>query len=314
MSLVTIIVVNWNAGSQLADVINSIAEHHEHLVSSVVVVDNASTDDSIALALALKNLPFRFEIIRNEENQGFASACNQGAAMAATPYLLFLNPDTRLFVHSLSKPLAFMEDNAHQKVGVCGIQLIDENGSVARSCARFPTWQTFLLQSVGLNKLPWFRQFSLHRVDWDHASTQTVDHVIGAFFLVRRSLFNVLKGFDQRFFVYLEDLDFSRRLSLLGYSSVYLTGVQAFHAGGGTSRQIKATRLFYALRSRLLYGFKHFSPFAAWMLLLLTIVLEPFSRIVFSLVLGHGQECIHTLQGYRLLIEHLPVIIRVATK
>jgi Predicted glycosyltransferases len=232
--------------------------------------------------------------------------------MAMTPYLLFLNPDTLLFSSSLSKPLAYMEDNVNQKVGVCGIQLLDEQGLVARSCARFPTWRTFMFQSVGLNKLSWFRQFSMSMVDWDHKSTQTVDQVIGAFFLVRKSLFKALRGFDQRFFVYFEELDFSRRLHSLGYSTVYLADTQAFHAGGGTSKNVKAARLFYLLRSRLLYGFKHFSPPAAWAVLIFTIAFEPFTRVIFSIISGQGQSVIHTLKGYRMLIRDLPTIIRVA--
>ncbi len=277
----SIIIVNWNAGNQLIEAVTSIVEFHHGLVATVIVVDNASTDDSLVLIEKIQEWPFQLKIIRNADNLGFAAACNQGAAMASTPYLLFLNPDTRLFANSLSQPLAFMEDKNNQRVGICGIQLIDEEGHVARSCARFPTLFTFFIQAMGLNKLPWFRRFSLHMTEWDHASTQVVDHVMGAFFLVRRSLFDKLKGFDQRFFVYLEDLDFSYRASLLGYQSVYLTEAQVFHAGGGTSRQVKAARLFYSLRSRLLYGFKHFSVPAAWIVLLLTILVEPVSRIVF---------------------------------
>ena len=122
--------------------------------------------------------------------------------------------------------------------------------------------------------------------EWRHTSTRQVDHVIGAFYLVRRSLFDSLNGFDERFFVYLEDLDLSLRVHRAGWRCVYYTGAQAFHAGGGTSRQVKAARLFYALRSRLLYGFKHFSPPQAWIVLGVTLLLEPVPRLLLSLWRG----------------------------
>jgi len=309
--MLSIVIVNWNAGHQLRDCISSIRDLHGDVLTRIVVVDNASSDDSLN---GIEFLGIPVTIIRNESNFGFAAACNQGAAIATTPYLLFLNPDTRLYENSLDTPLSFMANPENAKIGICGIQLINESGQVDRSCARFPTPLVFLLQSVGLNKLPGLRRFSLHRTDWDHATTRTVDHVIGAFFLVRRSLFEQLQGFDERFFVYLEDLDFSRRAHLNGWQSVYLTRAQAFHAGGGTSKQVKAARLFYSIRSRLLYGFKHFSPAAAWAVLAVTILLEPISRIVFSVVRANWRDAFYTLQGYRMLLQALPSTLRTAIR
>lgn len=82
--LITIVIVNWNAGSQLAEAVSSIAYYsHDGLVSSVIIVDNASSDDSLTQVDALKDLPFQLQIIRNADNRGFGAACNQGAALAA---------------------------------------------------------------------------------------------------------------------------------------------------------------------------------------------------------------------------------------
>ena len=145
--------------------------------------------------------------------------------------------------------------------------------------------------------------------DWAHDETCTVDHVIGAFYVIRRSLFESLEGFDERFFVYLEDLDLSLRARQAGWRSVYLTDAQAFHAGGGTSAQDKSARLFYALRSRLLYGFKHFSPAAAWGLLIITIAAEPWIRLIFASFRGAWCDVGYTLRAYVLLIKDLPEML-----
>ncbi|MEQ6341784.1 MAG: glycosyltransferase family 2 protein [Gammaproteobacteria bacterium] len=309
MSRLTVVIVNWNAGSQLVDVVASIGQYHHDFVSSVIIVDNASTDDSLVHVEAPSDLSFPLHIIRNNKNRGFGAACNQGAALANSEYLLFLNPDTRLFENSLTVPLAFMQQPENADVGIVGIQLVDENNHITRSCARFPSLDIFMAQALGLNRLPGLRHLNTHMTEWVHDKTVTVDHVIGAFYLMRRSLFESLGGFDERFFMYLEDLDLSRRTRQAGWRSVYLAEAQAFHAGGGTSRQVKAHRLFYSLRSRLLYGFKHFTPWQAWALLGVTLVLEPVSRLALSLPRGGVQDVRITLKAYGMLYRDLANIL-----
>lgn len=301
---VSIVIVNWNANSQLADAIASIAKHHHNLVSSVIIVDNASTDDSLDQVEALQNFSCRPLIIRNSTNLGFGRACNLGARHAKSGYLLFLNPDAVLYADTLPTALAYMEDPVNAKVGICGVQLLDESGHVSRSCARFPSALGFAAHAVGLDRfIPRLGHFMS---EWDHAQSRQVDHVIGAFFLVRRDLFDALQGFDERFFVYLEDLDFSYRARQAGWHSVYLVDAQAFHAGGGTSNQIKARRLFYSLRSRLLYAFKHFSKLGAVSVLLATFFVEPLSRSVLALMRRSWQSLKETWIAYGMLWRWLP--------
>jgi len=307
--LLSIVLVNWNAGAQLADVVSSIAHFHHGLVESVIVVDNASSDDSLAQIEAFINLPFQLQIVRNAENRGFGAACNQGAALSESEFLLFLNPDTRLFVNSLSVPLEFMQDPANRDVGVVGIQLVDDNNKIALSCARFPSLKIFAAQAVGLSRLRGLHHLNTHMSDWHHNETRIVDHVIGAFYLMRRSLFKSLGGFDERFFVYLEDLDLSLRVSHAGHSSLYLTDAQAFHAGGGASRQVKVHRLFYSLRSRLLYGFKHFSLVNAWLLLLITLSVEFVTRSIFALAGSGVNGLMNTWRAYGMLWGDLASVL-----
>lgn len=248
----------------------------------MVLVDNASTDDSLGRVETLPSLPFKLLVIRNSENYGFGKACNLGAQNAKSDYFLFLNPDAALYADTLTKAMAYMQDPANSQVGICGVQLLEDSGQVSRSCARFPSAMGFVAHAIGLDRL--FPRLGHFMAEWPHDKTRQVNHVIGAFFLVRRALFESLGGFDERFFVYLEDLDFSYRAGQAGWHSVYLADVQAFHAGGGTSNQIKARRLFYSLRSRLLYAFKHFSLLGAFSVLLATLLVEPISRSALALM------------------------------
>ena len=305
---ISIVVVNWNAGVQLAEVVSSITEHHNGLVSSVTIVDNASTDNSLDCSNQLQSLPCTPKIIRNSENRGFGKACNLGAQHVNSEYLLFLNPDASLYAGTLTGALDYMEDPANARVGICGVQLLDKTGHVSRSCARFPSALGLVAHAVGLDKF--FPRLGHFMAEWNHGQTRLVDHVIGAFFLVRRELFEALHGFDERFFVYLEDLDFSYRACQKGWQSVYLANTQAFHAGGGTSNQIKARRLFYSLRSRLLYSFKHFSRLGALGVLLATLFLEPVSRAVLALLRLSWPGLKETWLAYGMLWQDLTAILR----
>jgi GT2 family glycosyltransferase len=269
-------------------------------------VDNASTDGSREAVEDCDDVT----LIVASENLGFAAACNRGARQAESTYLLFLNPDTRVNQESFSVPLAFLERRENADVGICGIQLIDAQQGISRTCARFPTLGRVLASALGIDKVPGFKAAGIHMADWDHGDSRPVDHVIGAFFLMRRELFDAVDGFDERFFVYLEDLDLSRRARDAGWQCWYLTGTQAFHAGGGTSRQVKTKRLFYSLRSRLLYGFKHLPPWEAWVLVGVTAIIEPVTRSLYCLARGDGGDLRHTWSAYRMLWRGMGRIVR----
>jgi len=293
-----IIIVNWNSGAQLRACLASLARASRAAfdLERVVVVDNASSDGS---ADAMDGLELPLLVLRNAENRGFAAACNQGARDSTAEHLLFLNPDTLLLEESLAVPVSFMGDPANSGVGICGIQLLDEEGAVSRSCSRFPTTSMAVCKMLGLDRLLPPSLPRQRMTEWDHASSREVDQVIGAFFLVRRSLFEALGGFDERFFVYYEEVDFSFRAAAKGYRSRYLAAASAVHRGGGCTDQVKARRLAYSLRSRIEYGLKHFSKTSAAALILTTLLVEPATRSVWALLHGSLLSCRETLSGYR---------------
>lgn len=294
-SYVDIVIVNWNAGEQLRDCIESVRAYHSSLVQKCIVVDNGSTDRSTDFLVGADDV----ELILTGKNLGFAAACNLGASRGSGKFILLLNPDACLLTDTLASSVRYMEDHAAAGVDILGVQLIGEDGQVQRTSARFPTAGAMLAKSIGIATL--MKHWDYHMQDWDHAETRRVDHVIGAYFLVRRKLFERLSGLDERYFVYLEDLDFSYRSALSGSSSVYLTEVQAYHKGGGTSEQVKAHRLFYSLRSRMLYAFKHFSKPAAISISTATLTLEPLTRLSMLVLRGRWREIRDLGRGYRML-------------
>lgn len=307
MVSVDVIIVNWNAGEQLRKCLESIVAVNKtgYELNGVIVVDNDSKDGS---ADDLDDLKLPLIKIMNSGNRGFAWACNQGAGESSADYLLFLNPDTCLFENSLAVPVSFMEQPENSSVGIAGIQLVDENEKVSRTCARFPTPSGFFLKMMGFNHL-FPRFFPGHfMTEWDHGNTRDVDQVMGAFFFVRQPVYKSLGGFDERFFVYFEEVDFSWRAYKNGWKTVYLADAKAYHKGGGVSEQIKATRLFYSLRSRIQYGYKHFKWKSATIILLGTLIIEPLTRLAFDIGRGSAKQVIETALGFSRLWANIPVI------
>jgi len=299
---VHVVIVNWNSGAQLRECLQSFAAvADDDVAARVTVIDNASTDGSSEGLEA--SMPLA--VVRNADNRGFGAACNQGAAGSEADFLLFLNPDTRLMPGSFAEPVRYLRARENETVGIGGIQLVDADGRVARNTARAPTAWSMVGNSVGLDRLA-PRLFPPHFVtEWAHDQTRTVDQVMGAFFLVRRSLFEALGGFDERFFVYYEDLDFSVRARAQGWRSVYLSTAQAFHRGQGTTEGATARRTFYFCRSRILYARKHFGALGALAVTLATLALEPLARLAAA-----PRSAGDTLRAFAMLWRDLPAIRR----
>ena len=135
---VHVVIVNWNSGRLLSQCLSSFSAvaADRIAVARITVVDNASTDGSCD---ALPEVAPPLDLIRNQDNRGFAAACNQGAAGSGADLLLFLNPDTRLLSGALERPALYLQSPSNGAVGIVGIQLIDADGRVARSCAQMPT-------------------------------------------------------------------------------------------------------------------------------------------------------------------------------
>ncbi len=303
MTTVDIIIVNWNTGIQLKLCLASIesAQKTGFILSRIVIVDNASSDDSLSY---IKEFTLPITVIKNDQNLGFAAACNQGAMHSQAAYLLFLNPDTILFYDSLLVPIQFMGNPTHNTIGIVGIRMVNEYGETILSAARFPTFRVMVGKITGLAHLlkSVFPPHHLSPTEISHS--QIVDQVIGAYFLIRREVFLQCNGFDERFFMYFEEVDLSLRAKQKGYVSYYLAEASAFHKGGGSSRKVRSVRLFYLLRSRFLYGFKHYPIVLNYAIIFLTFTIEFVIRVIRAIIYpaqGHFNEI---LQGYAMLIKY----------
>ncbi len=245
-------------------------------IATVTVVDNAASLGALETPPGIGTVA----LLGNHVNAGFARACNQGARLGTAEYLLFLNPDTRVMPGALAHAVSAVRAQARTDVGIVGLQIVDFDGHVQRTCGRFPQLTNSIVQLLGVSRVaprlfPGFRM-----TEWDHTSTRSVDFACGAALLVRRALFEQLAGFDERLFIYLEDADLSMRARALGWRTLFCAEAQVQHACGWSVGDDRAWRLAQSWRSELVYARAHFSRAAALLLTVLVMVAGPLARLV----------------------------------
>ena len=270
MARISVIIVSYNAADQLAAALASIAALPEVQADSgfaqVIVSDNGSRDDSVARAKAAYPAAV---VLENGANLGFAKGCNVGARHATAPLLFFFNPDARVHAGTLRNAVEYFE--AQPDVAMAGAKLLNEDGSTAESCGEFDTWWQAFLRSSAWGELPFFRaQSNGYRLrNWDYGSERDVDLVVGAAMFIRARVFAELGGFDERFFLYHEEIDFAHRLRDRGMRVVYLPQCVVTHAGeqgGSLGAWGKSGVLGWRQRSRRLYWIKHHGLLWYWSL------------------------------------------------
>lgn len=297
--MVDIVIVNWNSGQYLRKCILSIERSQKrYLISKVIVVDNNSADSSSDFLQAYPNVV----LIKNTYNKGFAKACNQGFLLCKAEYVLLLNPDAMVLESTIEECVAYMDKN--KRIDILGCALLDEAGNITKSCARFPTPIRIFFDASGLSKIaPSIFKPATLMTDWDHSKRKQVDQVMGAFMFMRTNLFKRVGYFDERFFVYYEELDFSYRLFKINGISYYEPAIRAVHAGEGTTSSVKAFRLYLSLSSRLKYARKHFTTVGFFLVLISTFPLEFFSRLMFTSISFRAKGIWQIVKGYLMFLK-----------
>jgi GT2 family glycosyltransferase len=245
----SIIIVSHNVKFFLEQCICSVSRAMDRLRDSgrsaeVIVFDNDSSDGSTDY------LAIRFPwvtLLRSTHNLGFARANNQACMHAAGQYILFLNPDTILEEQTLEKCIDFLEQHDH--AGALGVRMLDGKGNFLRESVRgFPTsWAAFCKYSGLTNLFPRSRRLAGYYMgELDKSVDQQVEVLSGACMFVRREVLDRTGGFDERFFMYAEDIDLSYRIRQAGFSNYYCAGARILHfKGESTRRDPRYARLFY---------------------------------------------------------------------
>lgn len=230
----SIIIVNFNTKELLGNCLDSIARHTKGINYKIIVVDNASSDGSVdeikKRRLKVKGLKTVF----NKENLGFAAANNQGMKLSQGRYVLLLNSDTKLHENSLSKMVAWMD--SHLEVGISSCMLLNPDRSMQETGGYFPNLLRVFLWATFLDDLPLVSGVfgSYHPHGSLYKKERELDWVTGAFFLVRDKVIEDVGFLDDRFFMYVEEVDYCFRAKSKGWRVRYIPDTSIVHLGGGS--------------------------------------------------------------------------------
>jgi GT2 family glycosyltransferase len=245
----SIIIVNYNVKLLLKACLDSVVRAIENIETEVIVIDNASTDESISY---LQPMFPHFKFLVNTVNEGFAKANNKALALASGEYILFLNPDTTVPPDCFHKCLMFFHN--HPDAGALGVRMIDGSGEFLKESKRgFPAPLVSLWKMCGVTGMfprsPIFARYYLGHLD--EKSDHAVDVLSGAFMMVKKEALSKTGGFDERFFMYAEDIDLSYRIKKAGYTNYYFAGTTIIHyKGSSTKKDFTYVRQFYKAMSQ----------------------------------------------------------------
>lgn len=228
--MVSVIILSYNTQTLLEDCLASVQKQLHAIDHEVIVVDNASTDESASMVK--KHFP-SVRLIENKENVGFAKGVNIGAKKAKGEYLLLLNSDTTMDDTSVEKMIQFID--THLDVAVVGGQLMNSDGSTSKSHGKF--------YSLGSVFTMLFREG--HTSEPKKAVTTEVDWVSGGYMLLRKLFFDTIGGFDEHFFMYMEDMELCYRLKKAGHAIIYFPESRISHIGQGSSNRSFAVIQIY---------------------------------------------------------------------
>ncbi len=251
---VSVVIVSYRSRGPLEECLDSLRQCAERILLEVVVVDNASGDGTVEW---LSHHYPEVRAIGNADNVGFTRGVNQGLAASEGNLLFVLNPDCRVSVDALERLIAALEH--HPDAAAVAPMLLEEDGTPARSCGRFPTLWSLMCDHLNFAQMfPRSALFGAYKYGGrDLATLGHVDWASGAALLIPRAVYERLGGLDERIFMYMEEVDWCFRAAGLGLHVRFVPDARIIHLGQQSSRQVPGKTYLYNLQSRVYYFRKH---------------------------------------------------------
>jgi GT2 family glycosyltransferase len=242
----SVLILNYNVSYFLKQCIISVQRAIGNIDAEIIIIDNASEDDSCAM---VKRYFPDVLLIENKENVGFSKANNQAVAIAQGEYLCILNPDTAVAEDTFLK--CFSKAERLPNLGALGTYMLDGTGNfLPESKRNLPTPATSLLKLLGFTK-------KYYAADISEENEGEIAVLVGAFMFLKRSVYNQVNGFDEDYFMYGEDIDLSYKISQAGYRNYYLGSAETLHyKGESTQKDAAYLQRFYGAMQ--IFYKKHF--------------------------------------------------------
>lgn len=261
----SIIILNWNTCALLEKCLLSLRRPQPGLEYEVIVVDNASEDNSREM---VRDLFAEVRLHVNKTNIGFGAGNNTGVPLATGRWVLFLNSDTVVEEGALAKLVEYAD--SRPELGVVGPKLLNGDGSLQFSCRHYPTLGVGIFRNTPLGRLFPKNKYATDYLmqDWDHAEPRDVDWVSGAALMIRRRLIEQVGAFDEDFFMYCEDVDLCWRANDAPHPDLpgqtwkvgYYPDSIIYHLIGKSSDQVPTRMTYEFHRSQYLFYKKRYAP------------------------------------------------------
>ena len=222
----SVIILNYNVRYFLEQCILSVQKAIENIDAEIIIIDNDSKDDSCEMVKT--HFP-SITLVENKENVGFSKANNQAVAIAKGEFLCILNPDTAVAEDTFIKAIKYYESAVN--IGALGVYLMDGTGHfLPESKRNLPTPKVSLLKLTGFNK----KYYASHLSETSKGEAEVL---VGAFMLLKRSIYEEVGGFDEDYFMYGEDIDLSYKITKAGYKNHYLGTTTVLHYKGESTQK-----------------------------------------------------------------------------
>lgn len=228
--MLSIIILNYNNVNFLKKCIKSIGDAQIKIDYELIIVDNNSQDESKEFLSQLDLAPVKTQVVLNNHNSGYAAGNNQAVKLARGDYIFICNPDIIILPGALEKLYSYLKN--HPQVGLVGPQLLNSDRTIQYSCCRFPHLYTPFLRRTFLGGLPLLKKKleDYLMLDYDHQEEKEVDWMIGAALMLKKDFFESIGHFDERYFLYFDDVDLARKVWQKGKKVIYLPQAQIIHA------------------------------------------------------------------------------------
>lgn len=232
--LLSVIIVTWNSEAEIEHCINSIIHHNVNIPVEIIVVDNASKDETRSI---LKNYSVQTDfvkIILNDNNKGYTLANNQGINEARGEFVLLLNPDTKITDGALEKMIEFLLVSSN--AGAIAPQLLNEDYTIQKSCRTFPTYWDLFCELFLLSKiLPMSETFAGWKMNYfNHNELAEVEQPMAAALMIKKNVLDKVKGFDERYKMFFNDVDLCKSIVDTGYKIYFYPESKIFHIKGAS--------------------------------------------------------------------------------
>ncbi|MBM4055557.1 MAG: glycosyltransferase family 2 protein [Planctomycetes bacterium] len=298
---ISVIIVTWNSSSWIVNCLKSLRNDLRSLSHLIIIVDNASTDQTVSL---IKTQFPETILIENKTNVGFAQACNTALLQSDSGYVLFLNPDTEVIPGMTDTLLIFMEE--HHEAGAIGPTLLNPDSSLQLSGNTFPNLKNILSESLFLDRLfPHSRLFGSHKMSHiDRSKVFMVDWTMGSCLLVRRKALDKAGMFDSHYFLFFEETDLCLQLRNAGYKIYILPDAKLIHFGGASSPELYNTEKIIYYHRSLFYYFRKNMP-QQLIFLKMIILVRSLLRIFLWLALypSNTKTAGNKLRGYGMVAK-----------